>query len=577
MFKRINKQNTTLISPEEILLDAHNLPEFEAGRLEGRLNRPIRPQALYPLFLMLIIVALIVLGRSTQLMALQGDHYRALSENNRLGSSMILAERGILYDRSGVQMAWNIPRMENGILEEYAGRMYATTSGSGHVLGYVRLPARDARGVLFREGIEGISGVELVHDGALRGTNGSKIVETDARLDIVSEAVIENAVAGRSLHLSIDSRLQEALNGFIGALAEDIPFRGGAGALMDVHSGELVALTSYPEYSSQSVVAGDADAITSYNSDERTPYLNRMVAGQYTPGSIVKPFLALASLNEGVVRPETSFVSTGALRLANPYAPGSYTTFTDWRAHGVVDLRRALAVSSNVYFYYVGGGFGSQEGLGITRIEEYMRMFGFGMTTGLALEGERQGTIPSPSWKEETFPTDPIWRIGDTYNTAIGQYGFQVTPIQVVRATAALANGGLLLTPRLETELTQYGAREINVPDEYMSIVRAGMRDAVLDGTAKGLNVPYLEVAAKTGTAELGVSKDHVHSWVIGFFPYEEPRYAFTVMMEHGPRKNLFGGVYVMRQFLDWLEQNAPEYIYGPCVEGTEGSCDKTE
>jgi penicillin-binding protein 2 len=147
----------------------------------------------------------------------------------------------------------------------------------------------------------------------------------------------------------------------------------------------------------------------------------------------------------------------------------------------------------------------------------------------------------------------------------------------VVRATAALANGGLLLTPRLETEETQYGAREIDLPEEYMSIVRAGMRDAVLDGTAKGLNVSYVDVAAKTGTAEVGVSKDHVHSWVIGFFPYEEPKYAFTVMMEHGPRKNLYGGVYVMRMFLDWLEKNAPEYIYGPCVDGTEGSCAGSE
>jgi penicillin-binding protein 2 len=529
------------------------------------------------LIFILIVIGIVVVGRTTQLMAVQGDHYRALSEGNRLGRSLLLAERGILYDRSGVPLAWNIPRLENGELEEFAARTYATTTGSGHVLGYVRMPARDARGVLYREGVEGISGLELVFDDALRGTDGEKIVETDARLAVVSEAVITEPIPGKSLTLSIDARLQEALNGFIAGLAEDIPFRGGAGVVMDIHTGELIALTSYPEYSSQAVVSGDSEAIAGYNSDERTPYLNRVVAGQYTPGSIVKPFLALASLNEGIVRPETSFVSTGALRLANPYAPGTYSTFTDWRAHGVVDLRRALAVSSNVYFYYVGGGFGAQEGLGISRIEEYMRMFGFGMTTGLALEGERQGTIPSPRWKEETFPTDPDWRIGDTYNTSIGQYGFQVTPIQVVRAVAALANGGLLLTPRLETELTQYGARPLELPPEYMRIVRAGMRDAVLDGTAKGLNVPYMEVAAKTGTAELGVSKDFVHSWVIGFFPYDEPKYAFTVMMEHGPRKNLYGGVFVMRQFFDWLEQNAPEYVYGPCIEGTEGSCEASE
>ncbi len=563
MFQR-KRRKETLISPEEILLDAHNLPAFDPSRLEGKLNKPIGPRALRPLIIILLLVGVVLLGRTGQLMALQGEHFAALSESNRLGSFMILAERGIIYDRNDVPLAWNTPHYRDGILEEYAARTYVATSGVGHLLGYVRLPARDRSGRLFREGVEGISGVELIFDQKLRGTDGSKIVEMDARMDIVSEGVVHRPVPGTPLHLTVDVRLQHAMNQAVAELADRVPFRGGAGVIMDVHTGEILVLTSYPEYSSLAMVTGDAERIDAYNNDARTPYLNRTLAGQYTPGSIVKPFVALAALNEGIVRPEKSFLSTGSLRLANPYHPGQFSVFTDWRAHGVVDMRRALAVSSNVYFYYIGGGFGDQEGLGISRIDQYMRKFGFGASTNFALEGERRGVLPTPAWKEETFPDDPVWRIGDTYNTAVGQYGSQVTLMQVVRATAALANGGLLLTPRLDTSTTQYGARRIDIPEQHMSIVRAGMRDAVLDGTSIGLKVPYVEVAAKTGTAEVGVSKDHVHSWSMGFFPYQNPRYAFVVMMEHGPRTNLIGATYVMRQFMDWVHTNAPEYLVRP-------------
>ncbi|MBP9759871.1 MAG: hypothetical protein KBD24_00695 [Candidatus Pacebacteria bacterium] len=549
------------ISPEEILLDAHNLPDYDAGRLEGRINRPIGTRALVPPIILLVATALVVIGRAGQLMALEYGHYEQLSENNRLGHSRILAERGIIYDRTGVELVWNAPYIEAGVVEQYHERVYATSTGSGHVLGYVRMPARDTKGVLYREGVEGVAGVELAYDKMLRGVDGTKIIETDARMDVVSEGLLEAPVSGRPLHLTVDARLQEALNKSIAELADRTPFTGGAGMLFDIQTGEILALTSYPEYEPSALVQGDAKKIASYATDPRTPYLNRAMAGQYTPGSIVKPYIAIGALNEGIVKPETSFVSTGSLRLANPYNPGQYTVFNDWRAHGVVDLKRAIAVSSDVYFYYVGGGFGAQEGLGITRIDEYMRLFGFGMPTGISLEGERFGTLPTPAWKAKMFPDDPDWRIGNTYHTAIGQYGMQVTLVQVVRAVAALANGGLLLTPRIETDYTQYGARAVDIPKEYLKIVREGMRDGVLDGTAKGLDVPYVTVAAKTGTAEIGLGKDFVHSWVTGFYPYDKPRYAFVILMEHGPRENLYGATFAMRQFLDWMHTNAPEYL----------------
>ncbi|KKW11684.1 MAG: Cell division protein ftsi/penicillin-binding protein 2 [Parcubacteria group bacterium GW2011_GWA2_49_9] len=255
-------------------------------------------------------------------------------------------------------------------------------------------------------------------------------------------------------------------------------------------------------------------------------------------------------------------MSTGSLSVPNPFDPKKPTIFNDWKAHGAVDMRRALAVSSDVYFYEIGGGFEDQKGLGIATIEKYMRMFGFGsVPPGSDMFGEA-GVIPNPEWKKANFNGDG-WRLGNTYHTAIGQYGFQVTPLQVVRAIAAVANGGKLLEPRLVEEKDVPPAYSVlPIQTSSFQIVREGMRDAVTEGgTAAGLFIPQVAVSAKTGTAELGTRKQFVNSWVVGFFPYEKPRYAFAVIMERGPHDNTVGGLYVMRELLEWMSVYTPEYL----------------
>ena len=178
------------------------------------------------------------------------------------------------------------------------------------------------------------------------------------------------------------------------------------------------------------------------------------------------------------------------------------------------------------------------------------------------LPDEVGGTIPSPAWKLKTFAGDP-WRVGDTYNTVIGQYGFQVTPLQMTRAVAAIGNYGTLVTPHfiLGDKEIENKISSVNLNKEYFDVVREGMRAAVSYGTAVSLNVPYVNIAAKTGTAQLGAKKNRVNSWVIGFFPYENPKYAFTVMMESGPASGSVGASSIMRQLLDWMSVNTPEYF----------------
>ena len=162
--------------------------------------------------------------------------------------------------------------------------------------------------------------------------------------------------------------------------------------------------------------------------------------------------------------------------------------------------------------------------------------------------------------KIENFKGDP-WRIGNTYHTAIGQYGFQVTPIQIARAVSAIGNYGKLVTPHFILDDTEKPNTVINLKKDYFDVVHDGMRQAVSYGTAIALNVPYAQIAAKTGTAQLGVKKNKVNSWVVGFFPYENPKYAFTIMMESGPSTNSSGASSVMRQLLDWMSINTPEYF----------------
>lgn len=182
-------------------------------------------------------------------------------------------------------------------------------------------------------------------------------------------------------------------------------FSGGAGIIIDVTTGEIIALVGVSGFDPNILSSGsDSKAIAAYSADVQNPFLNRAIGGRYTPGSIIKPFIAIGALATGVVTPEKQFFSDGALRVPNPYNPDKPTVFKDWKAHGWVDMRQAIAVSSNVYFMTIGGGFGDQKGLGIENIGKYTSMFGIGSKTGIDISGEVDGLIPSKAWKQKLFP-----------------------------------------------------------------------------------------------------------------------------------------------------------------------------
>jgi len=551
------------IDPDEILLDSSNLPNFDVHQFEGRLEKPISIRSIFILGFVFLAIISIFVCKIWIFQVKDASIYTQKSENNRLNHTLIFAKRGIIYDKNNIKLAWN---GENPDESGFDFRKYISLDGFAHVLGYVKYPAKDNSGFYYTEVYSGKDGVEKFFDSNLAGENGLQLVEVNALGSVQSESVIRPPQDGQDIKLSIDSGLQAKIYSTISGLAKQVGFTGGAGVIMDVKTGEVLSLTSYPEYNPQILTDGsDTKTIQNYLTDKNKSFLDRVIDGLYTPGSIVKPYMAIAAQSEKVIDQYQNILSTGSISLPNPYDPNNPSVFKDWRAQGYVDMRKALAVSSDVYFYEVGGGFQDQKGLGIANIDKYMKMFGLGSPITSPFFKGVAGTIPTPEWKAANFNGED-WRIGDTYHTSIGQYGFQVSPIQMVRAVASIANSGTLIEPSIllggNPNATKDGIN-LNLDSKYFQVVREGMHDGVTKdyGVAKGLNSTQYTIAAKTGTAELGAYKQFVNSWITGFFPYENPKYAFAILMEKGPVTNTMGGVYVMRQVMDWIAANRPEYV----------------
>jgi penicillin-binding protein 2 len=321
---------------------------------------------------------------------------------------------------------------------------------------------------------------------------------------------------------------------------------------MDVHTGEVLALVSLPMYDNN-VLSGKIDEarLEQYLNDPKKPLVNHALAEQYAPGSIFKQITGSAALQEGVANPSTTIVSNGYINVPNQYDSSIVYTFRDWATLGTLDFYGGVAMSSDVYFYYLSGGYHEYghnfNGLGVDKLAAYTRMFGLGRPTGIDIAGEAPGNVPDPEWKMETFGEQ--WTLGDTYNMGIGQGFLAATPIQMVRATAAVANGGTVLHPRVVREVID-GEGHVIVPNEpqieshipidasNFAIIREAMRQAVSWGTAKDGAVRGVQVAGKTGTAEFGPrfadGTYETHAWYAGFAPADDPQIAITVFLERG-------------------------------------------
>ena len=451
-------------------------------------------------------------------------------------------------------------------------RVYGGGDLYGRILGHVGpLPLEEVDWYLdagYRlDARVGLSGVELEHEEALRGEAGRRLVSATPAGRVLEVLAEQLSAPGVDLVLTIDPELQrataDALARAVGvALPEprpdDPPDRAeplpvGAAVVLDVRNGDLLALVSLPTVDAGVFSGGgiDAEAFAMLLEDPRRPLVDRTLAEVNAPGSIFKPIVGVAALIEEVATPETRIVSTGSITVQDEFSPEITYVFGDWTIHGSLDFTRGLARSSDVYYYYLAGGYaedGKQifEGLGVERVASYARAFGLGSPTGIDLPGEASGLVPDPAWKREA--TGEPWFLGDTYTLGIGQGYLSVTPLQMAVAAAALANGGDVLVPRVVgatrgddgvralpptvASRLPAGAKEIAVVANALRVA-ADPGGTAVDGEPEGMTI-----AGKTGTAEFGIAHadgtHDTHAWYLGWAPYERPEIAIVVYLEHG-------------------------------------------
>ena len=491
----------------------------------------------------------------------------AVSEANLEKTALIALVRNLSDYQVNLIKEAGIDGIE--IQDDYR-RQYLKGPAFSHILGYTGLAK-------FND-VAGKTGLEKHYDGLLGGTDGVRLVYRDAKRNILDEKLLDVSKNGEQLYTTIDSGLQEyfynRLQGALRALGRE----AAVGIALNPQNGEVLALINLPSFDNNvfTDAARGQERARLLNSVSE-PLFNRAVSGVYAPGSTIKPLVALAALNEGVVNPEKEIFSAGFIEIPNPYFPEQPSRFLDWKPHGWVNLHSALARSSNVYFYAVGGGFGDIKGLGIEKLKEYWELFGLGSKTGIDLAPENTGFLPDPGEKEKRVKD--IWRLGDTYNTAIGQGDLLVTPIQLINYIASIANGGNLYKPHfakgigyrvegkdlIQKEFQPEVLMNFSDMGEYVKEVQKGMEDAVSKwyGTANLLADLPVTAAGKTGSAQIA-NNTKTNAFFVGYLPVEalakagvslDKQIAILVLIENA-REGSLNAVPVGRDVLEWYYWN---------------------
>jgi penicillin-binding protein 2 len=429
-------------------------------------------------------------------------------------------------------------------------REYPYSDTTSHLLGYIGRINQKELDDLEKDGIAGNymgsdyigkTGIEERYEKEMHGVTGLEQIEVDAGGRAVRMLSRTPPQSGKDLKLTLDAGLQTVAVQAFG------DYRGALVAI-DPTNGEIVSFVSKPGYDPNLFIDGiDTESWDALNNSPDVPLNNRALRGQYPPGSTIKPFMALAGLHYDVRSPGFSISDPGYYML-----PGSRHQYRDWKTggHGKVDLFKSVVVSCDTYYY------GLATELGIDRMHEYLGQYGFGRRTGIDLEGETSGLLPSSAWKMKRH--QQIWYPGDTVSAGIGQGYNLVTPLQLAFATATLANDGVAYKPHLVKEI-QHAPNEapaapkplfdLHIPAEHLTLVKDAMRAVVKPGgTAVGAfwGVSY-PVAGKTGTAQvIGIKQgekydeekvseyNRDHAWFIAFAPADKPRIALVVLVENG-------------------------------------------
>lgn len=592
---------------------------------------------LHMMLLMCVMLFVVLLGRLVYLQLWRGDYYTAQSDGNRLRQSKIVAPRGLILDKDGKELVNNLPgyavslqkqteydpqmlerlsklidmplseinerikesrnfyepvrlrsnltpdmvtkieeqrrNLPDVLLEVQPVRTYPFKELAVHALGYVgEVSAYEIENKLFnvpQGSIVGKAGIEKSYDKYLRGTDGAFMEEVDVAGNVVQHFDTMQPVPGKNLKLTIDFRLQSALEKFTDQHLNDLRrygiapgARAAAVVAIDPRSGAVRAMVSRPGYDPNLFVNGisskDWDKI---NNDRNYPMNNKVISGEYPPGSTFKIVTGSAAFELKKVTLDELIYDGGHHPLV-PTMGNAGGEVLGW-----LDFIKGLAMSDNVYFYELGYR------VGIDNIAKYARIYGFGKPTGIDLEGESSGLVASKQVKREIWNED--WRLGDTFNAAIGQ-GFNLaTPIQLAMMLSIVANGGTQYQPYLVDSIlnadgSQYAVpkraegKHIDISQQTIDYMRMGMSATTQEGgTASYFNALPRKIAGKTGTAENSHGRDH--GLFVAYGPVEDPELVVVCIVEQGGYGSTAAGPIVYKAFEEyfrergWMPEEKPE------------------
>ncbi len=480
----------------------------------------------------------IVLNKAALILEMNAENLKEMIESAQENQVLItenLSHQKLIVWESQIS---DLPGFE---IEKNSFREYKDGETFAHLLGYlgkIKTSEFKAEPDLYSiNDYVGREGLEYFYEEVLRKNPGKLQVERDALGNIISKETIQIPESGNSLVLNLNADLQRKIESELKNELREIGTDQAIGIAMDPNNGAVLALVSLPSFDNNLFSYGDEESIRQLLVDEDEPLFNRAISGiGYPTGSVIKPLIATAALEEKIIEPDQTINCQGEISVDNVYydpdnpesGPEQYI-YHDLYAHGITDLRKAIAQSCNVYFYRLGGGYKEQKGLGALKIEEYLERFGWGELTNIDLAGEGMGTLPE---------IDKDWTLGNTYHLSIGQGAFAVTPLQIANAFAAIANGGTLYQPQVVKEIiSSEGTEEFEpqiirqsfVDPKNLEVVKEGMRQAVTEGSARGwLDGLPVEVAAKTGTSQTP-EENYYHNWVVVFGPYEKAEIVLVI------------------------------------------------
>lgn len=479
----------------------------------------------------------------------EADRRRVLRDVRRKRGFVPVLVRSDLSWDDVARVELNAPDLPGIAIDVGESRLYPRTEAMGHILGYVgavseaELRKSDNPILELPDFKIGKSGIERSHDLTLRGAAGSSQVEVNAVGRVIRELSRTEAQAGRDVELTIDYEMQEFVRAEIGT-------QSAAAVLMEIHTGEVHAMVSAPSFDPNRFTSGlSASDWEALGSDPKSPLTNKTIAGQYAPGSTFKITTALAGLEAGAITAQSTIGCPGYYTLGD-------TKFYCWQhyGHGSVDVRRALRESCDVFFYEVA------KRVGIDHLGLMARRLGYGAPVGIDIPGERPGLMPSQAWKKAVQGLP--WVQGETINCGIGQSYVSATPIQLATMISRVANGGRAVAPRLTRRVGGAGPppaapnfASIGLNPAHLAIVLGGLIAATNEPFGSSYNArikaPGMEMAGKTGSAQLhhistaerdrGIRSQEDLPWherdnalFVGFAPISAPRYACSVVVEHG-------------------------------------------